>query len=308
MNNDNSQNHDDEIDFKEIFLILWNKKLLIIAITTIAAVISISYALSLPNIYSSKALLAPTAADESLNSKLSSYSSIAGLAGISLPANTGSKSAEAIERIKSYDFFVNLFVPNIKFENLVAVNRWIQVNNTIAYDESIFDKTKNEWVREIQYPMLAKPSNQEAYEVYSQILTISENKKNSFITISIEHHSPFIAEKWLNLIIQNINHHMRELDKNIAKNSIDFLNISAQNTNLSEIKVAISKLVENQIQTLTLAEANKDYVFKPISSPIAPEKKSKPSRAFICILGTIFGLIFSVFLSFMLHFFTFKKS
>ena len=51
----------------------------------------------------------------------------------------------------------------------------------------------------------------------------------------------------------------------------------------------MSSLIQDQVQVLMLAEASDDYVFKPIVSPIAPEKKSKPSRALICILGTIIG-------------------
>ena len=38
-----------------------------------------------------------------------------------------------------------------------------------------------------------------------------------------------------------------------------------------------------------LASANEDYVFKIIDSPLIPEEKSKPSRALICIFGTILG-------------------
>ena len=101
---------------------------------------------------------------------------------------------------------------------------------------------------------------------------------------------------------------MREIDKDIAKNSIDFLNSKAQETNLSDIKDVIFSILETQIQTLTLAEANKDYVFKIISSPIAPERKSKPSRSSICIMGTILGFIFSIISSLILHFSSYRKN
>jgi len=306
MKIENQQNLDDEINLKELFLIFWNQKLLITSITTLAAIASVLYALSLPNIYSSSALLAPASVEDSLSSKLGGYSSLAGLAGISLPSDSGGKSTEAIERIKSYDFFIDQFVPNIKFENLVAANKWDQGTNNIDYDNKIFDKIDNKWTRDSK-SLPAKPSNQEAYEVYTDILSISESKKTSFVSISIQHVSPLISQKWLKLIINNINNHMRELDKNLAVNSIDFLNIRAQEASLSEIKAVISQLLQSQMQTLTLAESTKDYVYKILSSPIAPEKKSEPSRALICILGTFLGGIFSVVLSIFLHYFNLKK-
>ena len=119
--NENIDNYDAEIDLKELFLILWNKKMLISIVTTMAAILSVLYALSLPNIYSSHALLAPSNPNESLSSKLGTYSTLAGMAGVSIPVTTSDPSLEAIERIKSFDFFLNHFLPYIKLENLVAV-------------------------------------------------------------------------------------------------------------------------------------------------------------------------------------------
>ena len=50
---------DDEIDLRELFGVLWAGKGIITAITAFAAALSVAYALFLPNIYESKALLAP---------------------------------------------------------------------------------------------------------------------------------------------------------------------------------------------------------------------------------------------------------
>jgi LPS O-antigen subunit length determinant protein (WzzB/FepE family) len=50
---------DDEIDLKELIMVLWSGKWLISAVTGLAAVISVVVALSLPNIYTASALLAP---------------------------------------------------------------------------------------------------------------------------------------------------------------------------------------------------------------------------------------------------------
>ncbi len=54
-----SQSTDDEIDLRELFGALWKGKWIIIATTFVFAVGAILYALSLPNIYKSDALLAP---------------------------------------------------------------------------------------------------------------------------------------------------------------------------------------------------------------------------------------------------------
>ena len=59
-----AQNNDDEIDLRELWNVIWRGKWLIIAITTIFAVASVFYALSLPNIYKSCLLYTSDAADE----------------------------------------------------------------------------------------------------------------------------------------------------------------------------------------------------------------------------------------------------
>jgi len=284
--NNNSNSLDNEIDLAELFSIIWNKKLFISIFTSIAALISVLYALYLPNIYTSSSLLAPTTEDNSLSSQLGSFSGLAGLAGVSLPAGNISNSQIAVKRIESFEFFSKYFLPNIKLEDLMAVDEWDAKNNTVVYDDSEFNSTSNEWSR--------KPSDQKAYKEYKRALSISQEELTGLVYLSMKHKSPVVAQNWVDTIIYNINECMREIDKQDAQNSIDFLNESLKNTNSQSIKVVFAKLMESQMQTLMLASSNEAYVFKTINSPIIPEDKSSPSRALICILGTLLGGILSI--------------
>ena len=278
---------ENEINLKQIFSIVWSRKISIFLITFVVLLSSVLYSFHLPNIYISQTLLAPASSNGSLQKSLGGLSSLAGIAGISMPSENGNKTIEAIERLKSYNFFINEFLPNINFNDLVAVKKWSKTNNTIIYDENI---------------LLSKPTNQDAYEVYKQILGISENKKTNFILLTVEHKSPYIAKDWLDVIILNINNNMRELDKALANDSIVFLNEKITKTNIAEMKTAISGLIEGQMQSLMLAEVAQYYVFKPIDPPIVPEYKSKPSRSLIAMLGIIFGLMVGVFISLLRYY------
>ena len=117
MNLDSQDIIKDEIDLYGLFKNIWTYKLFIISITSIAAIISIVYSLSLNNTYTSFAILAP---GDSNQSSLSQYSGLAGMAGISLPSESN-QTTEAIGRVNSYDFFVTSIVPAIKIEDLMAV-------------------------------------------------------------------------------------------------------------------------------------------------------------------------------------------
>tara|TARA_A100001011_G_scaffold47996_1_gene45483 strand:- start:19201 stop:20151 length:951 start_codon:yes stop_codon:yes gene_type:complete len=290
MNEEINENYlDSEVDLKELVLLFWKKKVTIILLTSAFAAFSVGYALYLPNIYQSKSLLAPTDQQESLSSKLSSYKNLAGLAGVNLPGTGTTKTNEAIERIRSFKFFSEQFLPLIKLENLMALKKWVPENNSLVYDESLFDVKQSKWIRDVKYPLKVKPSEQEAFLTYQEILAISVDDETGFVSISMDHMSPVIAKKWLDIIIMNINTNMRELDKEKAKNSINFLNESSGSTSVQSIKIAIAALLEEQMQTLMLASSDEDYIFKVIDAPIVPEIKSSPSRAIICIIITLLG-------------------
>lgn len=290
MNESNEvKKFDDEIDLGQLFSIIWDKKFLIGSFTAIAALFSVIYALYLPNIYTSSSLLAPTSQDESLSSQLGGLSGLAGLAGVSLPSGTITNSQLAVKRIESFEFFSKYFLPNIKLENLTAVKEWNSQNNTISYNDSDFDSKTNKWIKSE-----SGPSAQKAFKEYKKVLNISQEELTGLVYLSIEHKSPYIAKKWVDIIIYNINESMREIDIQDAQNSIDFLKESNQSVSIQSIKEVVSKLLERQMQTLMLASSNKAYVLKTINSPIVPEEKSGPSRALICILGTFLGGILSI--------------
>ncbi len=290
---------EDEINLLELFTIIWKRKFFVLVFTSVIAIFSVFYSLSLQNVYISSGILAPTNQTDSLSSKLGAYSGLASLTGLNLPTNTGSKTQEATERIQSFNFFTKYFLANIKLENLLAVDKWVQEGNSLIYNDKLFDYNSGKWTREVTFPKKKIPSDQEAFEKYKNILTIDTNAETGFINISIEHQSPIIAKKWVDIIIHNINESMRELDKQEAQNSIAFLNELTKSTSVQSIKEIISKLLESQMQTLMLASSEKEYVFKVIDSPIAPEKKSGPRRAFICIMGTILGGFLSLLIVFI---------
>ena len=300
---DNFENINDPIDLnvKELFTILWNKKILIASVTLTFALISVVYSLTLPNIYKSTALLAPATSNDNLSSQLSSYSSRAGLAGISVPSGEVTKSQEAIQRMRSFEFFSKFFLPNIQLENLLAVKEWLPEQNTILYNEKKFNSKESRWVRKVNYPLKVIPSDQEAFKKYLKFVNISEDKKTSFVSVSVKHQSPFISKKWVEIIVLNINESMRDEDKRVAQNSINYLSESSKTTNFQSVRDAMSNLLENQLQTLMLASSNDDYVYKIIDSPIVAEQKIEPSRAVICILGTFLGFIFGILVVLFLH-------
>ena len=294
----------DEIDFNKIFKIIWQKNYFISSVTIIFAVITVIFSLSLPNFYTSSALLVPSNNNDSFASGgMSGLSSIAGLAGVNLSSgDSKNKTIEAVERIQSYEFFSKHFLPYIKLENLTAVQKWDPKKNKIFYNNS-FDDSSGKWSSN-----KVIPTTQEAYKIYRSILFLKSDKKTSFLSITLTHQSPFVAKDWLELIIKNINSTMREEEKIFLENSIGFLGEISKKNNIQSIKVAITNLMESQIQSLMLASSNEDYVYKTIDSPIVSEEKSSPTRSIICIIGTFLGFIIATLYVLISHYLKINKS
>lgn len=290
-------NFEKAIDLNSLFQIFYKMKKFIIVFSLLSGLASLVISLSLTNIYTSSALLKPTNSSQSLSDKAGAYSTIAGIAGVPLPSDGSSKSQEAIARMQSFDFFTNEVLPNIKLQNLLAVKSWDNQFNEIIYDKDIFNAKKNTWLNDKSY----KPSDQEAYKKFREILYISEDKQTLFVTIKVDHPSPYIAQKWASLMVDNINSYMRVLDKTFAQKSINFLQDTYQTTNLEPLLNSISLLLEEQIQKLMLIESSENYVFDYIEKPYAPEKKSKPIKSLIVILGTLFGIFVSLILSLFIY-------
>ena len=80
---------------------------------------------------------------------------------------------------------------------------------------------------------------------------------------------------------------LRSKDILEAEESIKFLEAQREKTSLVSLDEVFAQLIEEQTKTIMLANVSKDYVFDVIDPPVAPELKSKPSRALICVLGTL---------------------
>ena len=106
----------------------------------------------------------------------------------------------------------------------------------------------------------------------------------------------------MNWLIEDVNAAVKAQDVAEAEKSIEYLREQVTNTSLADLQAVFFDLIQSQTETVMLAEVRQEYVFKTIDPAVAPEEKSKPSRALICILGTLLGGILGVFIVLIRHY------
>ncbi|EGQ8426412.1 LPS O-antigen length regulator, partial [Vibrio parahaemolyticus] len=291
-----SQSTGDEIDLRELFGALWKGKWIIIATTFIFAIGSVLYALSLPNIYKADALLAPAESSNGggLSKMAGQLGGLAALAGVNLGAGESSQTDLAVQVMKSRQFveaFINkhdLLVP------LMAATDWDLTNNKLILDEELFNPNTGEWLREPNGLRGSTPTAQEAFEVFNkEVLSISQDKESGLYTVSVKYYSPYVAQQWVNWLIEDINKVMRERTIAETSQNLAYLNTQLQKTSVADMQSTFYKLIEEQTKSLMLAEVQEEFVFKVLDPAVVPELKNSPSRAIICIAGTLLGTLLS---------------
>ena len=185
----------------------------------------------------------------------------------------------------------------------MAAEGWDRATGKVIIDDSLFDANTGVWVRAASESFQVKPSVQEAHQAFSgDFLSVSEDNTTGFVTVAVTHYSPAVARDWVELVVKGVNEAVRARDVEEAEKSIAFLNRQRLKTNLVSLTEVFAELIEQQTKTVMLANASDEYVFQVIEPPVAPELKSEPKRALICVLGTLLGGLLAVFFILIRHF------
>ena len=286
--------YDDEIDIRALIGVLWAGKWLLGGITIAAAVIAVIIALTLPNIYRAEALLAPNDQEgaSGLSALAAQYGGLANLAGVNLARGGVDKTELGLETLKSRKFISDFIQRHDLLVPLMAAKGWDAGTGKLIIDAEVFDTPSNEWVRSVRPPRKTIPSLQEAHTKFTEILSVSQNKKSGFVTVTLQHYSPQIAKRWIDLLIEDLNASIMRQDVAEAEHAIEYLNSQIASTSLADLQNVFFNLIEEQTKTVMLARVTPEYMFRTIDPAVAPERRAAPNRMMIAVLGLILGGVF----------------
>jgi len=260
--------------------LLLKRKLLIISIVTFSVAISVAVALSLTPIYQSSVLVAPVSQDNNSN-KLSALSSQLG--GLVDVGGLGLSGGSVTDTVKSLAFLESR---NFKYQIIEELNL-----APLLFSE-LWDENTDTWlVPESEFPTLW-----DTHEEFEDLFSVETDTMSGLVTLKIEWDDPETAAKIASTMIKRINDKLRQAAMAKSAENLNYLYAQVKNTQVFEVKNALNQLIEMEMKTSMLANSSLEYAFKVIDPAIAPQKRIKPKRALIVILGGILGVFSSIML------------
>ena len=296
--------YDDEIDLKELFGVLWAGKFLIAAVTAVFAVGTIFYSLSIPNQYKATVVLAPAQAETGgLSGALGRLGGLASLAGVNIGDSFGSDYMIAQEIMRSWGFVEEFIEDNELAIEVYAAEGWNKTSGQLNISDDMYDISAQSWLLEDEASgELRAPTSWELFKRFEEMLSISHDQQSGLLTVSIEYYSPYVAKEWLDIYVEAINKHMQERQVLKVSNNIRYLEDQIAKTSIAEMREVFYTIIEEQTKNKMVAEASPEFVFTVVSSSMVPEKKSRPRRALICILGAFLGGVVGIVVTFVRHY------
>jgi uncharacterized protein involved in exopolysaccharide biosynthesis len=261
--------HESGIDLIALIRIIWAGKWLIIAITTLFIAAGVAYTIFATPVYHAESVLIANKPEQG-SSLASSLGSLSSLAGINLGIPTGTTDALAVLRSRVFveDFIrENDLLPVLFDEQWDAANaRWI-------------DDDPDEW-----------PDIQDGVKYFiDNVLTIDEDPSTGLVTLAVEWSDPILAAKWVEDMVVKINERLRSRDLSTSERRLEYLNDQLSRANLVELRQAMSRLIETEVQTMTLARAETEYAFRVIDPPRVPNEIVYPKRISVLLLSFLLG-------------------
>lgn len=268
---------------------VWKNKKNLIFRLLIISLLTVIVVLFIPNTYRSHATLSSKSDDGIGSSSIASaLGSISSFAGINVSSQSSASTKDiALESIKSYTFFKELYKNDKFLVNLLAVKGF--ENDQSLIDLRKYDVNNNKWVG-------LKPHPQEAYDVYLKKVIINEDAFKPIITISILSRSPYAAKEMNDLILSEIDKFIKVKDVDESKKAIKYLEEEISKTRVPDVKDALSNMITQYMSKILTSEKSDSYVFNIIDQPYAPIEKYKPKRAIICIQVFIIFLFLELLL------------
>jgi len=308
---------EEEINLLDYWLIIWNRKVLIILLVIVSVFATAIRSLFMVNIYKSEAVITSVAQGETGGGGVSALvSRFGGIPGMAVPGS--SSSSEIINLLKSKILREKI----IKRYDLLPVffpEQWDEVKDDWKEGDEERGFTLNPFVfirgfverathdAPINHGDKEKgekkgPTVWDGLRALNSIVSVGSNIKDNTITVSIEFYDPEMAAKMVDYFLVALLDHMTSEAKRAAMINKKYLDEQLARTSDPLIRQKVYNLIAQQIEAAMMSEVKENFAFKIIDPPRVPDRRIKPGRTRMVMLSFVVSLFMGIFLAFFLEF------
>lgn len=288
MNEPNLRDRDlSEVNLVELFDYLWKRKLIILIVVAVAFLSSYFISGNLNKKYTSNVLLAPASEQESSNMGLNApeLGGLASLAGLNVGNRRVDPSQLALSILLSRKFLINFIKENELAPFLVAAESYNEDLSEFNFNREIYDPETGSWLGAYQNE---RRLNAQAYRELRNSIEYEWIRESGLLNVELVSISAQASKDWLEKLTTSLNYEMRQRDITEAQRSINFIENKLKETELTEIRSILYRLIEDQTRKLMFADVREEYAFEVIDPPVEATQPSFPRRILIVVGITFF--------------------
>ncbi|MDR1326628.1 MAG: lipopolysaccharide biosynthesis protein [Treponema sp.] len=314
---------DDEISLIDLFAVLWHRKTMIIAITLIAAVGVVIFAIlsivlppdisPLPNEYTPQALMLIN--DTSSSGGMSAMINASGLGGLANLAGVGS-TGSTVSGLAIYMLGTNSFLDHVvdTFDMLtrykIVVEGKEPPKSPRANSRKILKKKLIGEADEKSGVFIISFTDTDP-EFAQTVVNYCMNKLDqSFIEMGVDKSQLEKENLEINIEntfqqIQSYERQSQELAFSVRDDGTGIIPAITMELNRIEMELGIQRQVYSQLRVqyemLKVSMASETPIFQVVELAEVPDLKSGPSRGIICVIVTLAAGFLAVFLAFVMN-------
>ena len=254
-------NREDEIDFIDLWWIIWDHRLLVAVSTMICVLVALVLALTATPIYRATAVL--TEVQESgldVGSGLAGeVGGLASLAGIALGQNGPHPERQAVLRSRH---LVEAFVGRPDVYRVLVAGEQDQKKRSLWITVEKFRKN---------------------------VLDIQDDKLKGTTTVTMDWKDPAVAARWAGEFVAMANKLLRDKAIEDASRNVAFLKDQVDHATSVDLQKIMYRLIEQETRTLMLAKGRMDYAFAVADPPVTAEVRVSPKRTLMVLSGIAVG-------------------
>lgn len=293
----------DEIELREVLLIMWSGKYLISLIVVLAITFSSIYLRGAERKYFVEAILKPVIEHNS-GPNLSGLSGLASFAGVSLPKSSGSDfttyqrlifSEETSSRIFiNQDLIVKLFKgewdSNSKSFRAPPIGAFGELKQLVKSALTGVEKSKYIPPNPKRLSMLMRSS-----------LNISLDSQTGFISVSTESSDPDIMLQLISSVSRETDILLKERFFATAEETLEFYYQKLLTSRSPEHRESLAKLISAEDQKLMLASKSSNFVAELLTTPSVSLYPTSPQPSRVFAIGFVLGVFFGVAIVLIRH-------